>query len=279
MENCLVRKLKGVVNNDNLEKLGIIRISIGTYESNSKYYISFNLGDTEHGISLLGDNNIVGTYPSEILAKVDNHHVNYLGTENTSINPLIQVEESGVAVLEIDNKYALKYFLLNDRCTSCAIKGGMKAFKSSMEYIDVGHYSEPVYTKDLVDLVSLKYFNLNNNFYSFNGNLLDLSVLTNVEVLWANSINNKVTGNITDIGNLINLKQIKFSGNTGVTGSIEEFVAAQRLAGRTIESTGIDFSRGMANVTFNGNSTLTNHACTLTWTADSITYDGVTISA
>ena len=103
------------------------------------------------------------------------------------------------------------------------------------------------------------------------GSINGFNKLTNLKSL--SLVNVKVTGDIVNLGNLVNLTNVGI-GNTNISGTIESFVKAQRSAGRnSAQLTGS--SRDWGKVTFNGSST----KGTLSWTATTITMNGVTINA
>lgn len=94
------------------------------------------------------------------------------------------------------------------------------------------------------------------------------------------SFNTLITGNIADFGPCVNLTTLNIS-NTGVTGSLEGFVAAQRAAGRTTcNSLSLPYIGEGQTITFNGAKITTiQYTNTLSWTANTITFNGTTITA
>lgn len=278
MENCLVTKLKGVVNNDNLEKLGVIKLQMTPYTSNSKYYLAFYLGANQHEITVK-DSTIVSAISSGLTEKIDDHHARYLGTA-TKRNGIIEVSSNSDTFVEIDNKYNLEYFSFgNSRVTH--IVGGLDKVSAGVKSIMISNYQDEINTNELLRFTSIEEFSIGSIFYSIVGDLSSIASLTALTTFIANNAKNKISGDISTLGSLVNLQDFFVSGNKSITGSLEGFVAAQRAAGRETESTGIRFSVGIHNVTFNGESSLraAGSSCILTWTADTITYDGVTINA
>lgn len=279
MGNCLVTKLKSVVNNDNLDTLGSVKMFLTPELSSGAYVITLNLGTMPHRISIRGNTNtaLSVSNPSQGTL-VDGHTIDYLGIVSSSAGLRITVQNGNRTTIEIDKKSDLNKLVVFSNSFP-EIKNGITDLPSTIELIDLAGYSGSLFTSDFVGFSSLKLLNFANSFKSFEGQLSNLGNLSVLESITANSNKNTITGDIKDIGSLTHLTTFKFSGNIGISGSIEEFVAAQRLAGRTTESTGISFGWGLTNVTFNGSTTQTDHSCTLTWTTDTITYDGVTISA
>lgn len=113
------------------------------------------------------------------------------------------------------------------------------------------------------------------------GKLSDLADLLELQEIVISRCNS-ITGELSQLGSLVNLTTIKLAQNSGydslISGTIESFVAAQRLAGRTTES-GISCVFNHTNITFNGSLVSSSSVKTLSWTATTITYDGVTIEA
>ena len=110
------------------------------------------------------------------------------------------------------------------------------------------------------------------------GKLSDLADLSELHEFVINRCIN-ITGELSQLGSLVNLTSITVMYESGyeslISGTIESFVAAQRLAGRTTES-GISCLFNHTNITFNGSLVSSSSQRTLSWTATTITYNGVT---
>ena len=103
------------------------------------------------------------------------------------------------------------------------------------------------------------------------GSINKFNTLTNLTSLSLSYT--RITGDIINLGNLVNLTNIGI-GKSGIGGTIESFVQAQRSAGRnSAQITGSSANWG--EVTFNGSST----KGPLSWTPTTITMNGVTINA
>jgi hypothetical protein len=104
----------------------------------------------------------------------------------------------------------------------------------------------------------------------------------NLTTLYFSSSN--LTGKLSDLGTLIALTYLAFGDFTRETSTIEAFVTAQRTA-RVAKGLPAENSIGIrmeglnsSDVTFNEVKVSSNDA-TLSWTSDTITFDGITINA
>jgi len=88
--------------------------------------------------------------------------------------------------------------------------------------------------------------------------------------------NSLVSGDIVKLGKCINLTNLAF-GNSHCHGTIESWVQAQRANGRTTGSVTGNSQNVSSDVTFNGSTT--NAKGTVSWTATTITMNGITINA
>lgn len=268
MNNCLVEKYKGVVNNDNLAKLGVLKLFANTVLNTGSQVVLLNISG-EHIIKICNTNEYVVSAWSGC-TKIDDHTVKCTG------NGAIIMSAECEAILEVQGKYDIEDFSV-DNVTD--IQGGVDSFYTTLETLSLTKNLMSLTTSSFKKFSNITELRLGNTFVSLVGELNDFVGLSSLAVIVANSGNNKITGNIHEIGHLTSLNTVNLTGNTSIVGSIESFVAAQRANGRTTESTGINLGWGLTNVTFNGESSARSHNSTLTWTADTITYDGVTISA
>lgn len=269
MENCLVTKYKAVVDNDNLTKLGVIKLT-ATTDTNNYIRVNFN---GEHIVKILNTNESV-EFAWGGAKKIDGHTVKVIGGSEAA--PGFSMTSACDVVMEIEGKYDIETFSIQ---YVSSIKGGIDSLYSTLEVLQLEGNTMSFNTSSFKKFTNLTEINLGTNFSSFTGNLGDLADLTLLEELRAGKATNYISGDISVLGKLTALTTFYMSGNNNITGTLESFVAAQRTNGRTTESTGINFAWGLYGVTFNGAAISRTHSCTLTWTADSITYDGVTISA
>lgn len=241
--DCLVTKLKGVIKDDSLEKLGVIRLRLNA-GSASAYFLSDGTSVMKviSGNVSLADYNTgaVQTFPYVI--------------PDSAAWRTISVGEGG-AVVEIENKYSLKSIgvieklLPHTDIKTCSylsslseINGGISASESA----SLG------FVGDLADIIG--YESLTSLF-------------------WRSS---KCTGNIAECGRMLNLTKVYLYGGS-VYGSLESLVAAYRKNGKT--SGQLEFDWMPESITFNGVSAFLKEKSTLTWTATTITWNGTTIDA
>lgn len=274
MENCYVLKLRSVVDNDNLEKLGAIKITAAT-DSNGYMKCKLNGKNDYHIVKVLNTNETVLS-AWEGGTKIDDHTVRINKVIGTNI-PRFAMSAVCDVVMEIEGKYDITELYISGIKD---IKGGFNTFPSTLESISLIGNSLQIDLSSVSRFTGVKELTLGDNSNTtLTGTLDALKDLTLLESFTCPSSNNSVSGNISVLGALTNLSKINCFGNRNITGTLESFVAAQRTAGRTTESTGIDMGWGLYGVTFNGAAINRTHVATLTWTADTITYDGVTISA
>lgn len=301
MKNCLVTKLKASVDNDSLLKLGE-GVFLAKYSSSAWYIFSVYTAEVPKGIVT-----VTGATVKSGGEKIDANHF-YAGyTLNGAVN-LENASAGAIVKFSVDNKYNLS------KITSAPLNGfadvkychlveffltpALIPFDNieSLNLDEMQGWVNPLeLTKFNVDLNNL---NAANYLYgdianlaqftnltelvivqsNISGNIASLAPLVNLTTLQFNK-NANITGNIASLGTLVNLTTLN-SFNTNLIGSIEGFVQAQRTAGRTTESTGITIPYGLGSgVTFNGNLIGNALNRVLTWTASTITFDGVTIDA
>lgn len=249
MEKCLVTKLNGVAPNNEILKIGELRVKIDSTDA-PEYYNHFNATGNEVIVNKLVDDGLNAEFP------------NSFGTQGGYDGRL-----SGKGRLSIMNKYNLTVLELN-----------------SLAFPEFDILEEIKYMKALVLLQSFKqHLNIEKFPYSsvlaglivhnIDGRLSELAnKIPNVSTLYLNQSN--IEGNISDLGALIKLTKIDVS-NTNVTGSLESFVVAQRSSGRSI-CNGITFQNTQTNLTFNGVAITANGS--LSWTASTMTYNGTTVN-
>lgn len=253
--NCLVTKLKSTVDNENLQTLG--RIS-GTAYVASKYV----------AIAATADNKVLVTLKNATfeptqgnITYIDSTHA-YLKTTGFSIN-----ESQASCELTIDNKYLLKNLsmgVLNEGLSALEYCNDLRIFEIGNQDLSNFKYLP----KDITTM------NLRPNI---KGNIEALEDFTSLTSIYCQS-NTYVVGDFGKaFGKCTALRNINFTGSAGVTGTIENFVARQRGAGRTATSLNISCGWNIGSVTFQGNIIEGNVDKILTWTATTITFNGVTI--
>lgn len=249
MEKCLVTKLNGVVSDNEILKIGELRVKIDSTDTPT-IYNHFKASGNEVIVSKLVDDGLNAEFP------------NSFGTKGGYDGNL-----SGKGRLSIMNKYNITSLELN-----------------SLVFPEFDILEEIKFMKALVDLQSFKQ-HLNIEKFPYSSVLTSLTVhnidgrlsalaskIPNVSTLYIDQ--SSIEGDISELGALIKLAKIDVS-NTNVTGSLESFVVAQRSSGRSI-CNGITFQNPQTNLTFNGVAIDANGS--LSWTASTMTYNGTTVN-
>ena len=233
MENCLVTKLKGTVNNDSLPILNAIRIkaNAGTYTAGS-IALMFNKKSSIDGLNgaelYSGGVSVGTTFPFyvDIANEVSpqNEGGNYVIRNKYNLTHFNSTKGNGLLEYELDEFKELPsitaFTSKND-----IVKGDLSSFKNcpltsftlNKVSADVyGDFSELPSTITVLDLSSL------NKAY----NTSELSHLVNVVTL-AVGTNDLLTGPITDFGNMKSITTLNVA-STCLAGDIVDFVAIQR---------------------------------------------------
>lgn len=250
MGKCLVTKLNEVVSDNEILKVGELRVKIDSTEAPA-FYNHFIAKGNNVIVNKIVDNGIDAEFP------------NTFGVEGGYDGNL-----SGKGRLSIMNKYKMTILQLNqlafpefDVLEEIRFMKNLTSLQSFNQSLDINKFP---YTSILTYL--------NVNYIS--GKLSVLAdAIPNVSTLYVNQ--SSVEGDISELGRLVKLGRIDVS-NTNVTGSLESFVKAQRTAGRS-NCEKILFQNTQKNLTFNGSNITVNGS--LSWTTDSITYNGETITA
>lgn len=249
MKKCLVTKLNGVVSNNEILKIGELRIKIDSTDTPT-IYNHFKATGNEVIVNKLVDEGLNAEFP------------NNFGTEGGYDGNL-----SGKGRLSIMNKYNITSLELNtlafpefDILEETKFMKALTGLQSFKQHLNIEKFP---YSSVLTSL----------NVHNIDGKLSALAnKIPNVSTLYVDQ--SSIEGNISELGALIKLTKIDVS-NTNVTGSLESFVIAQRSSGRSI-CNGIIFQNPQTNLTFNGVAIDANGS--LSWTASTMTYNGTTIN-
>lgn len=260
MNNCLVTKLKGTVDNDQLFKLGELRVKIGKDD-----YLGFAADDSQTISVVDGDLLFDGQTTCQL---------------TNGFQDLVNI--TGEGTVSIPNKYNLTFFEAN--------------FKEKVDLNELRYCTK-------LNVINLKGSDLAYSLDDFN---IESSVLTvikfnnsryvrgsinkllkyNLRTLWFHSDAKYFTE--TDFSILGKFRSCVDYGSTMVNsrlaGSIEDFVAQKRLArtaaGLEVAGSCIFYWLGDGgNVTFQGTPITNVNDNTISWTANTITYNGITINA
>lgn len=240
MKNCLLTKCKGIVNNDSLVALGVLRIkvtqeTITNYDQQKLVVKGMGVkistpGANNVATSIDGNGNLVNPQESITLA---NDLMTTLWFSNGNYN------------IEIDSKYELVHL-----------------------YCTMSNSLTPIFKFDLSDLSYCKALTSLAPFKG-TGSFEYIKDLTNLNTLYL--IGPNFTGSIDDLGALTLLNNLQIYGGSSITGSIESFVAAQRSHERTETDTPINCDYLMCYIPFHGYTVSTTlRRINLSWTATKI---------
>lgn len=282
--NCLVTKLKAVVNNDSLPRLNeiVVKVASGSFQicnSTKETVIRSN----KNSLSLTSG----GTGSSSVTVPKAN---------NTTTMTTVYVNQECTI-------YVPKYYLVRFYFTPIEdvdIKnvglnsdlGCYISIMSSSSQVSLG--SLPRNIRSISPSMCSFVFDEDEypNLITINGNPSNrIWVVNAAEMaqklpairqynLWSTATNS--TGSFDDFGLCKGLTETngELKSYHG-SGTIEGFVANQRgtTGGRPAKTTGTVKLQYLGAITFNGNVVNTDTEKTLSWTADTITFDGTTISA
>lgn len=257
MSDCLVTKLRASVNDDNLEKLGVItikRVTTANHNADTAL-ISTNMSVAGVKFKIIGDGYFERTIGGTSLGK----------EYTAGVGGDAFYSSNGDYTIEVTSKYDAVLTQLGSG-NQCNVK--QLYYSPSYGIRGVG------YNGKISDL------NPNNVtlFSAWNvlGNYDDVLKLINLSELYLPGRN--IGGDIEGLSAMLSLQIIHFG--YGMTGSIEDLVRAYRGNGKTSGSITTRYlNDGNGSVTFNGVRIVASPADkVLSWTASTITWDGTTIN-
>lgn len=199
--DCLVTKLKSVVDNDNLNILGGIKFKVKGSNIRMGIFIAPLVGK-EYTLTLLEEGKTFSN-PRGYARLIDSKNVVFTDYNNDAIT-INGADANTLSDVLLKSKYDIREIFQNAHAINL----------SDLEYS----------TGMLV---------LNCSDASCVGNLTSLKNLTNLERVDL-SWNQDVTGEINDLSNLTNLTSINVGGvSRKISGSISTFITGQKQAGRT----------------------------------------------
>lgn len=246
--DCLVTKLKGVVNNDNLLKIGE-----GIIEVNNSYPFQMSLGGVD------------GT-----LTMMDGVTVNVGGSEVTTValGDIAGTFPAGTYRIKISGKYGLTTFADYYQYGVSVFKIPVDMIKYSPNMATLGFVYVDGDIKAIKELHNLQTFNV----YDISGVVSDLSVLLNNNVGLNDFmiVSQNFAGNLVDLAAVTKNIGVSFK-STNVNGDIRNLVSAWRAAGITEKDMKFTLYNNM-HITFGkyANFGTNNREQHLKWTASSI---------
>lgn len=256
MGNCLVKKLKGTVQNDNLPIYGMAKVY-------AKAGSSFNIKTTPNSTILIKGGTLDGE--TEFVTNAEGWlvHNNNIVSDGTYGEDIIQV---------IVPKYGII------RVSTFSMDANDVEYSEGLSILGAKNIINANKLEKIFKFESLTNVQLNNARLDVAVDISELGsngVLTEA-LIGGNGIN--MIGSANKLG-MSPLTSVVFPGTKNVTFSVETFVAYNRSAGRTTGSLDLGWVGG-CNSTFNGQPiAVVKQNNLLSWDATTITLDGVTINA
>lgn len=262
-KNCLVTKLNAVVNNSNLSKLGVIEFDI----------LADTTFNTDHAIGIWCTQPVVVT----TTANFNNYSGASIGNSVTiqNVDNIVYTLPSiDAAHITIKEKYPIKWFRVKYRL---AAPLDLEQFTplNDLEDLETSLCGDFDNIKKLSSLTKLICTVKKEDEEGLEGDISSvssLSGLTQLSILEQRGI----SGNIASLGTLTNLTKMELGG-TKIGGTVEEFVARQRGAGRTTCDGIACPYLGNSKVTFNNIAAPNAYDQSVSWTATQITLGSTTI--
>lgn len=265
--DCLVTKLKGSVNDLTIPKLGsfIFKGYSGETESTGRNYVHL-------------------VYEGEGTVSMEKGNILELTTGEKSGNKLIGPDltfyiAQGDFVFNVE-KYNLRLFHIyyNDMSEGSSLNTKDFQYCSKIKRLEVHGIKGDL--SDLARITTLEYFD--SESYKDTDYLIgDIKTFVSNKNITSINMggNTMIEGDIASLGSLTKLRTFKLAG-TKISGNIEDFVRAQRTAGRT-EATmdNLPYLGACRGLRFNGNAITNQETNTLSWTSTTITLNGQQITA
>lgn len=222
MENCLVTKLKSVVDNDALEVLGYLSV-VYDATGDSMYRHDIHIG--------------VGAASTGSVKVVARKGIIKANAQTDLPSPQIVLANSS-ATYHFTPGIVSIYDIQKENLKSLAGYGVTLKKLHNLPYL-VNISNIPVDNLDIKNVPMLNSIILKGS--TITGDIKKLSLncpnLTSIEITECANI----TGDISEFGILTGLTKLKLGGSD-IEGSVEDFVARQKISGNPSNTTGIDIS-------------------------------------
>ena len=268
MENCLITQLKGVVQNDNLTKLGTIKLHVTpktiTNELQQRLTVRaingtidvilpgpYYFGDTVADISTNTDTQYSssGSAPTKYFKNAE-YSIVIDPKYNLRWLKIANVANSIISVDIADLKYCTS---LEELQLDGSDSRGDIAALSSITNLNELSIGDTQITGDISSLSGLNLEVLLINTQGISGNISALANMTNLTTL---SLGQYITGDIASLGKCTKL-ETAYLGNTTIGGTVESFVNGQCTAAqnpRTATQTPLHIDALLLKATFGGNN-------------------------
>lgn len=281
MSKCLVTKLNGVIEDDSLLRLGEIAIPVdagrfnivNTTGTTTIRANSASLSLTEGGAGSTsvvarqstGGTDFVTIYvATPCIVYIPQYYLNRL-----SISPKsdIDIKYLGASLGEFGSYFSVS--AATYAVSLGSVPANIRSLSASMCSFDLDADAYPV-------MINLNAAYSNQSFVIDATDIAERMPAMRDYSIWSSVANS--SGTFDDFGKCKELNSLKMYHGSG---TIEGFVANQRAVygSRPARTSGSVTLQYLGSVTFNGSVINSNTAKTLSWTATTITFDGVTITA
>lgn len=303
MQNCLIEKLNGTVDYKDFPRVGYLRIKVEktSKPSEANSYIRMAYDGVAANAEIVGDGYFMRTYLGESKGK---QQVAELYGSNYEMRDVYISE--GSFVLEYSDKYDLKYLGTGQNGERYSINLEDLAYCKKLQHIELQSCAVEGDISNLAKMNGLKNvllsYSKGTKIYGDTSVIRDNS-FPNLEKFSIESSN--VGGDISDFANckLLNTLHTQFSGvkgtlssiggltkitamnlSSGIEGTIESFVQAQRAAGRkTCSGITSQYLYSCTKITFAGkplqDTVGVEYMSKISWTETTITVKDATITA
>lgn len=310
MGNCLLTKLKEVVDNDSLPVYNEVELLCDV--SNPSSAILGVAAEESNSVKVLIDGGVLSTTPTGKISDTSYWAKNQIAGSGVKITP-----NSGSRYkIKIQGYYKAINLSMQSGCMA-VIKNNVYYSPLEVLCLDFKEFTAedednilPFNLDEMSDILkqNIRVLSIDSNNNAIfkpyiRGNISALSECSNLEKVIL--INTNLEGDISSLSDLTNLEEIQITKVAGVhgvidslgkltgltyiyfqgcnlSGNLEDLVHKQRGNGRTETTgtdTGISCGYGIGdNVYFNGNKVGLKGSRVLTWTPTTITFDGVTIN-
>lgn len=273
MRNCLITKLKESVDNDNLKRLGCLRIGVNYTAGNSgAAALTFKTSSSNSEVVAYNGGYFATT--ADGLADVATRLTRLVLTPNTFVSLFFPNLDF---YFEVSDKYGINYisntstsltYRVDDRFSICLDEFEYNEPINSLtvsRYCVNGDMNKVV--NKVTDTISVSGTDTRRNHITWDFEKLSVSNVPTALYVQ----NTDLTGELSQLGKLVGLTTINIL-RSNISGTIEGFVNAQMFNGRSTvsSSSSINLSNVFANVSFyvlnkNAIPSLSNYTCFLTW--------------
>lgn len=249
MENCLVTKLKGVVDNTNLKKLGVFTVEVTGATSAELFTMrpyqgstitfkdltnTFSDGTTEKTITRDSDG---------VLLAAGNHKIEVSPKYNIDTLALNNAKYA----FDVEDLYAGNNYTIFNFENSNAVGNIVKILTAYTTRIQLNNTDVELNLNSVRICTQLQVVTGSRKTA---GDIIVFSNLTSLTTV-ALQNNTHITGNIKSFGACTNLTRLNVGGSSLIEGTVEDFVAMQNISGRASYNAGTNFGFYNTKIKFN----------------------------